>query len=328
MRRSPAPDYRRFSGELNPTVLWRARIIARREATQEYSKAMTWRGRVTFALLCVIWGLPYFFIKLAVAEVSPAVVAWARLALGAAVLLPVAWKRGSLSAVRSHKRAVCAFALAELVGPFFFISLGEKWVSSSFTGILIATVPLSVILLGPVFGVHERLSARRLVGLVVGLLGVVALLGLDLVQGPLGWAGVACVVIATVGYATGSLIVQRHLSGVDELGAVAASLGVATVVLLPAAAVSAPASLPSTLVLTSLAVLGVVCTALALWLYFFLIAQIGAARAAVITYVNPAVAALLGVAVLHESFGPGSVLGLALILLGSWLATHGVLSKR
>jgi drug/metabolite transporter (DMT)-like permease len=277
---------------------------------------------MAFAALCVIWGFPYFFIKLALVEIPPVGVAWARIALGAAVLLPVAWKRGALRAARLHKGAVCAFAFAELVGPFLLISLGERWVSSSLAAILIATVPLAVIVLSPLFGLREPLGARRLAGLIVGFIGVVTLLGLDSVGGPLGWVGVACLMVATVGYALGSLIVQRHLSSIDELGAVAASLGVATVVLLPAAAWSAPGSPPSLLVLASLVVLGVMCTALALMLYFFLIAQIGAARAAVITYVNPAVAALLGVMVLHESFGPGSALGLALILLGSWLATH------
>ncbi len=270
----------------------------------------------------MIWGLPYFFIKLALTGLPPAGVAWARIALGAAILLPVAWKRGTLPGLARHKGAVCAFAFAELIGPFFLISLGERWVSSSFAGIMIATVPLMVITLAPLFGVHERLSVRRLTGLAVGFIGVVTLLGLDVVQGPQWWSGVACVAISTVGYASGSLIVQRHLSDVDELAAVAASLAVATVVLLPAAAWTVPHSVPSPLVLSALLVLGVVCTALALWLYFFLIAQIGAARAAVITYVNPAVAAVLGVVVLHESFGLGSALGLALILLGSWLATH------
>jgi drug/metabolite transporter (DMT)-like permease len=176
--------------------------------------------------------------------------------------------------------------------------------------------------LSPLFGVHERLSARRLAGLVIGLVGVVTLLGLGAVDGMLGWVGVGCLVAATLCYALGSLIVQRHLSGVDELGAVAASLGVATLILLPAALWTIPARVPSTLVLTSLVVLGVVCSALALSLFFYLIARIGAARATVITYVNPAVATLLGVLVLHESFGAGTVLGLALILLGSWLATH------
>ncbi|MDB6090760.1 MAG: family transporter [Gammaproteobacteria bacterium] len=283
---------------------------------------MSWRVGMAFAALCVIWGFPYFFIKLALVEIPPVGVAWARIALGAAVLLPVAWKRGALRAARLHKGAVCAFAFAELVGPFLLISLGERWVSSSLAAILIATVPLAVLVLSPLFGLREPLGARRLAGLIVGFVGVVTLLGLDSVGGPLGWVGVACLMVATVGYALGSLIIQRHLSSIDELGAVAASLGVATVVLLPAAAWSAPGSPPSLLVLASLVVLGVMCTALALMLYFFLIAQIGAARAAVVTYVNPAVAALLGVMVLHESFGPGSALGLALILLGSWLATH------
>ncbi|HEY0340566.1 MAG TPA: DMT family transporter, partial [Steroidobacteraceae bacterium] len=252
---------------------------------------MRWRVGGTFAALCVLWGLPYFFIKLALTEVPPIGVAWARIAFGAAALLPVAWHRGSLRGLGSHKLTILVFAFAELIVPFVLISLGERWVSSSLAGILIATVPMMVVLLSPMFGVHESLSVRRLIGLGVGLGGVVTLLGLDLVDGMLGWVGVGCVALATVGYAAGSLIVQRHLSGVDELGAVAASLGVATLVLMPAAIWLTPLRVPSPLVLTSLVVLGVVCSALALSLFFFLIAQIGAARAAVITYVNPAVAA-------------------------------------
>jgi drug/metabolite transporter (DMT)-like permease len=286
-----------------------------------------WRVGGTFAALCVIWGVPYFFIKVALTEVPPLGVAWARLALGAMVLLPVAWHRGSLRGLGLHKKPVLAYAFAELVIPFALISVGEQWVSSSLAGILIATVPMMVILLSPLFGVHERLSTRRLCGLVIGLAGVVTLLGLDAVDGVLGWAGVACIVLATLGYAIATLIVQRHLAGADELGVVATSLGIATIVLLPTTLWSLPARVPSLLVLTSLVVLGVVCSALALWLFVYLIAQIGAARAAVITYVNPAVAALLGVVVLHEPFGPGAVLGLALILLGSWLATHSVKPK-
>ena len=285
---------------------------------------MRWRVGGTFAALCVIWGVPYFFIKVALTEVPPLGVAWARIALGAMVLLPVAWHRGSLRGLGLHKRPVLAYAFAELVIPFALISVGEQWVTSSLAGILIATVPMMVILLSPLFGVRERLSMRRLCGLVIGLVGVVTLLGLDAVDGVLGWVGVACIALATLGYAIATLIVQRHLAGADELGAVATSLGIATIVLLPTTLWSLPVRVPSLLVLTSLVVLGVVCSALALWLFVYLIAQIGAARAAVITYVNPAVAALLGVMVLHEPFGPGAVLGLALILLGSWLATHSV----
>jgi drug/metabolite transporter (DMT)-like permease len=282
---------------------------------------MTLRAGVAFAALCVIWGIPYFFIKLALVEVSPFGVAWFRIALGALILLPIAWKRGAIKAVLAHQWAIVAFAFVELVGPFVLIALGERWISSSLTGILIGTVPLTVVLLSPLFGLQERLGARRIVGLGLGFVGVVALLGIDRIGGPNAWAGVTCMLVATVGYAVGPLIIQKHLHEVDELGAVACSLVVAAVLLLPAAALTAPSTPPSGTTLISLFVLGVVCTALGLYLYFYLVGQAGAARATVITYVNPAVAVLLGVLVLHEHVGAGSVIGFILILVGSWLAT-------
>ncbi len=285
---------------------------------------MTWRAWLAFAALCVIWGVPYFFIKLAVAEVSPFGVAWGRIALAAAVLLPVAWKRGALRGVSAHQGAIWAFALVELVMPFCLIAMGERWIDSSLTGILMATVPMTVIALSPRFGLREPLGLRRLSGIALGFAGVVILLGIGTVGGTLGWVGVACTLVATVGYAVGPLIAQRYLARIDGLGAATASLAVAAVVLLPAAIWTAPLARPSALVLTSIAVLGIVCTAIGLVLFFMLIKHAGASRAAIITYVNPAIATLLGVALLHERFGPGAALGLGLILLGSWLATHTV----
>jgi drug/metabolite transporter (DMT)-like permease len=281
-----------------------------------------WRVWLTFAALSVIWGIPYLFIKLAVAEIPPVDVAWGRLLLGAAILVPVAWKRGSLRIAAAHWRAVCGFALAELVVPFPLISLGERWISSSLTAILIATLPFTVILLAPLFGVRRQLSVLRVTGLACGFAGVVVLLGIDPVQSLLGWTGVACMVVAVFGYATGSLIVQRYLHGVDEFGSVALSLAVAAILLLPPALLTLPDHVPSMLAINSVIVLGVVCTAAALWLYFYLVAKVGAARATVFTYVNPAVATMLGIVVLHESLGAGLVAGLGLILLGSWMATR------
>ncbi|MFT3907608.1 MAG: DMT family transporter [Steroidobacteraceae bacterium] len=283
---------------------------------------------LAFAALGVIWGLPYFFIKLAVQELSPFVVAWGRIVLAASILLPVAAHRGALRLVGRHKGAIAAFAVVEFVIPFCAISLGERWISSSVTGVLIAMVPLSIALISRFFGLHEPLGGWRLLGLVVGLVGVVALLGFGAVSGTHGWAGVACMIIATLGYAAGPLIVQRHLSDMDSFGPVAASLGFASVILAPAALWSLPAHWPSPLALGSIAVLGAVCTALAMLLMFYLIRHAGAARASVITYINPAVATLLGVAVLHEHLGPGAFVAFALILLGSWLATRGAAAAR
>jgi drug/metabolite transporter (DMT)-like permease len=282
-----------------------------------------WRAWLAFGALGIIWGIPYFFIKLAVQELSPFVVAWGRVALATLILLPIAWHRGALRSLGAHKLAVLAFALAEFVIPFSAISIGERWIDSSVTGILIATVPLTIALISRFFGLHEPLGATRLAGLMLGLVGVAALVGLGTISGVNGWAGVGCMLLATLGYAVGPLIVQRHLSGVDSFGPVAASLMVSSAVLLPFAVYFFPSHLPSALALSSMAVLGTICTALAMLLLFYLISQAGASRASVITYINPAVATLLGVLVLHEHLGVGGVTAFALILLGSWLATRG-----
>ena len=289
---------------------------------------MTWRTWATFAALCAIWGLPYFFIKLALQDLSPVCIAWGRITLAAVVLVPIAWHRGSLRKAFAHTAAVTAFAVAELVGPFSLIAMGEQWISSSLAGILIATVPLSVVLIAPLFGVKERIGALRIAGLAIGFCGVIAIVGLDTGHGPMLWAGVVCIMISVAGYAIGPLVVERYLSDVDELGAVAASLVVASILLLPLAAWSAPDHVPSTLSLTAVAALGIACTALALYLYFYLINVAGAARASVVAYINPAVAAVIGVLVLHEPFGVGTAVGMAMILLGSWLATGKSKSKE
>ena len=283
---------------------------------------MAWRVWLTFAALGVIWGVPYFFIRLAVSEVPPLMVAWGRLTLAALVLLPIAWRRGALAPLRGHMGAVTAFALVEFVGPFSAISYGERWVSSSVTGILIAGVPLMIALISRFFGLHEPLGPQRATGLLLGLAGVVALVGFGPIEGVSGWAGVACMVLATVGYATGPLIIQRHLRNLDSMGPVAASLAVASLCLLPAAVLTFPSHWPSATALWSIGVLGLLCSAVAMLLMFYLVRHAGAARAAVITYINPVVAALLGVGLLHERLGPGGYLAFVVILAGSWLATR------
>jgi len=278
---------------------------------------------MAFAALGLIWGVPYLLVKLAVPELSPLVIAWGRVALATAVLLPIAWRRGALRPLGRHKAALFAFAVVEFVVPFSMIALGERWVSSSVTGILIATVPLSVVLLARFFGIREHLGSWRLTGLAVGFIGVVALLGLGTISGILGWAGVACMLLASVGYAMGPLIIQRHLKGLDAFGPLAASLLIATVVLLVPAVVTSPKQMPTALALTAVVVLGIVCTALAMLLMFYLVNHAGASRASLITYINPAVATLLGVWLLDEHLGAGGITAFVLILLGSWLASRG-----
>jgi drug/metabolite transporter (DMT)-like permease len=284
---------------------------------------VSWRGWTAFVALGIIWGLPYFFIKIAVQEVAPFALAFCRVALAAMILLPIAWRRGALRSLGSRKAAIVAFGLVEFAIPFSLISLGERWISSSVTGILIAMVPLSIALIQRFFGIREALGAWRIAGLAIGFIGVAALLGTGPIAGVLGWVGVGCILISTLGYAVGPLIIQRHLHGLDSIGPLAASLGVASIILLIPAALEVPSALPSANALASIAVLGIICTAVAMLLMFYLVRHAGASRASVITYINPVVATLLGVVVLDEHLGIGGFIAFALILLGSWLATRG-----
>ena len=288
---------------------------------------MTWRGWTAFVALGIIWGLPYFFIKLALQDVSPLILAFSRVVLAALILMPIAWHRGALRSLGNHKMAILAFGLVEFAIPFSLISLGERWISSSVTGILIAMVPLAIALIQRFFGIREALGAWRVFGLVVGFVGVAALLGTGSISGPLGWAGVGCMLLATICYAIGPLIIQRHLHGLDSIGPLAASLVVAALILVIPAAMEFPSSLPSPVALLSIAVLGTVCTAVAMLLMFYLVRHAGASRASVITYINPVVAALLGVWVLDEHLGIGGFIAFALILIGSWLATRGSIAR-
>jgi len=284
---------------------------------------MSTRGWLAFAALGAIWGVPYFFIKLAVQEISPLVVAWSRLALAAAVLLPIALHRGALRGLWAHKGAIFAFAIIEFVVPFTAISVGERWIDSSVAGILIAAVPLTISVISRYFGQHEPLGSWRLIGLVVGLFGVITLLGFGGIHGLTGWAGAGCMLLATVGYAVGPLIIQRHLAGLDSIGPVAASQATASLVLLVPALLAWPQHMPSATTWISIAVLGLLCSAVAMLLMFYLVLHAGPARASVITYINPMVATLLGALFLDERLGLGGYASLALILAGSWLATRG-----
>ncbi len=284
---------------------------------------MTPRAWALFAAVSLLWGVPYLFIKLAVDEMSPVFVAFARVALGAAVLLPVALRRGALRGLGRRWKALVAFAAIEIAVPFPLIAFGEVHVSSSLAAILIAALPLFVALLALRLDTEERVGGARLVGLAVGFAGVVLLVGVDLAGSPDELLGAGAILVATVGYAFGPMIIKRHLRDVDPLGPVTGALALATVMLAPPALLSAPTATPSGQALLSLAVLGIACSALAFVCFFALIAEVGPSRASVIAYINPAVAVALGVVLLDEDLGMGAIAGLLLILAGSWLSTGG-----
>jgi drug/metabolite transporter (DMT)-like permease len=228
-----------------------------------------------------LWGLPYLLIKVAVAELDPAFLVFVRLSLAAIVLLPIAWATGSLKRLRRRSRRLVTVAVVGIAIPFALIAYGEQHITSSLTALLIAADPLFVVLLALPIDASERMTRVRLVGLLIGLIGV-----------------------------TG----------------VAVTLSVAAIALAPPALSHAPQAFPSPLVIGSVVALGIVCTALGYFLYYSLIAEAGATRASLITYVNPAVAVLLGVVILGEPLTWATLVGFALIVFGCALAT-GVMGR-
>jgi len=284
---------------------------------------MNRRAAALFLAVSAVWGLPYLLIKVAVDDVGPVALAWVRIALAVAVLLPLARRTGAFAQLRRRLPVLVAIAVIEMIVPFVLISVGEQYVTSSLAGILVAAMPLFVALLALRVDRSERVGGARLAGLGIGMVGVVLLLGVDVGGAPAELLGGLCIVAAAACYALGALLIKRAASEGGVIGAMLPSLCIAALLLAPAAAVTAPGELPSGGSLVALAALGVVCTAGGFWLYASLIAEAGASRAAVITYVNPAVAVALGVFLLGEDVGAASVAGLLLIIAGSWLSAGG-----
>jgi drug/metabolite transporter (DMT)-like permease len=255
-----------------------------------------------------------------VAEISPATLVLARTALAAAILLPIAIAKVDLRPILARWRWVVAFAAVEIAIPWVALGSAEQHLSSSLTGLLIAGVPLVGTAFALATGGADRLGRASLLGLLIGLVGVAAIVGGDYsASDPTALLQIAVVV---VGYAVGPAILARRLGGLPTVGVMALSLALCAIVYIPIAAVQLPSVAPSTNVIFSVVVLAVICTAAAFLVFAALIDEIGPVRATVITYVNPAVAAVLGVLVLHETFSPPMAIGFALVILGSTLATR------
>jgi drug/metabolite transporter (DMT)-like permease len=271
--------------------------------------------------MCVIWGIPYLMIRVAVRELAPVTMVFLRTGIAAALLVPLAARRGELRPLLGHWRPLLAYTAVEVALPWFLLGHAETRLTSSLTGLLIAAVPLIVALIGTLSGERAQLAGRRWVGLLVGIAGVGAIVGLDVGQIDLVALGELAVV--AVCYAVGPIILARRMGGLPALGIVAASLAFSAFLYAPLAAVNWPSTLPSAHVVESVLGLAIVCSAAAFLIYFALIREVGPVRGTVFIYVNPAVAAALGVTLLNEPLTVGMVIGFALVLTGSILATGG-----
>jgi drug/metabolite transporter (DMT)-like permease len=283
---------------------------------------VTRRGFLLFAALGVAWGIPYLFIKIAVVELDPAMLVLSRSALAAVLLLPLAIFRKEIKPFLRYWKPLLAYTIVEIIVPWFFLSTAEQKLPSSTAGLLLAAVPLAGVGVAFLIGRPSRLSGQNWLGIVVGMLGVAALVGLDV--GGSDLLSVGQMAIVAVGYALGPAIVSRWMPQAPGVGLVALSLAGAAIAYIPIVAFTGawPTVVPSAPVIIAVIVLAVVCSALAFLLMIGLISEIGPVKATTITYVNPAVAILAGVIVLHETVTPWTIIGFALVLGGSWLVTR------
>lgn len=287
------------------------------------------RAWVLFAIMAVVWGIPYLFIKVAVESYSPAAVVAGRTLLGALILLPFALRQGALRPAFSKIGWVLAFGAIEMAGPFLLLSHAEQTLPSGLTGLLVATVPLFAALIAFTGGDRSVLRPTRAIGLVVGFAGVAVIVagpGLSVEGG--GLLAVGEVLLVAVCYAIAPFIVAHKLGGVPALGTITLSLFAVGLFYLPIGALTQH-EVPTVDATVALVLLGVLCTAVAFIVFFALIARVGPARAPLFTYVNPVVAIVLGTIILGEALTLGLLIGFPLVILGCWLAaTGGVLSKR
>jgi drug/metabolite transporter (DMT)-like permease len=283
---------------------------------------MTRRGLILFAALGIAWGIPYLFIKVAVGELEPEMVVLGRAALAALLLMPLAFFRREVAPVLRRWKPMLAYTVVEIIIPWYFLSSAEQRLPSSTAGLLLATVPLVGVAIAFIMGRPERLTRLNWLGIVFGMLGVAALVGLDVAGSDL--VAVGQVGIVVVGYALGPAILARWMSDLPGVGVVAVSLAATAVVYVPFVLFTGawPTAWPSSSVVWSIIILAVVCSALAFLLMVALVSEIGPVKATAITYVNPAVAIIAGVLILGERVTVWTIVGFGLVLLGSYLVTR------
>ncbi|ALJ19459.1 DMT family transporter [Microbacterium sp. No. 7] len=286
--------------------------------------AVSGRAWTLYALMGVLWGMPYLFIKEAVETFSPAAVVAGRTLLGAVVLLPFALRARALRPALRVWPWVAAFAAVEMAGPFLLLSHAEQTIPSGLTGLLVATVPLFAAVIAVLRGDRSMLRPLRIAGLLIGFGGVaVIVVGHGLAaDGPGALLAIGEVLLVALCYAIAPFIVSARLQNVPSLGAVTLALIGVGVAYLPIALIL-PQQAPTLRSSAALAALGILCTALAFIGFFALIAEVGPARAPLFTYVNPVVAIALGALLLGESVTPGLLVGFPLVVAGCWLAATG-----
>jgi drug/metabolite transporter (DMT)-like permease len=269
-----------------------------------------------FALVGILWGIPYLLMKVAVEDFPPAAVVAGRTLIGASILIPIAIYRKKFKGAVLGFKFVAFYALLEMIGPWILISTAQQKINSGLAGLLVSTVPIFATIIISLRGDHSVWQFRRIIGIVVGFLGLILVVGIESLTGSADLLSIAMVLIASVSYAYAVIMILANLPLVDGIAINGLAMAISTVFWGPVAI----AQWPSNISMNS--ALGIFSTAFAFILFFKLIEEIGPARGSLVTYVNTAVAVVLGVIILKEPLTVGIIVGLPLVLIGSYLASR------
>ena len=285
---------------------------------------MSRKGLLLFLIAGVAWGLPYLFIRVAVQDFSTWTIVFSRVLIGAAVLIPIAVKRKALLPALKAWKYVLAYAVLEMVGPWFLITEAERVINSGLAGLLVATVPFFGLIIGLFYLKDKSLAhPKTLAGLAIGFAGVVLLVGIDSLTGTFEPIYLLMLVVSALGYAIAPAIVSSKMKHVPAAGMMSLSLLIVAVFYAVPALTALPSEIaagPSIESVGSLIGLGVISSAVAFVMFFELVKEVGSARATLVTYPNTAWALMLGIVFLHEPITIGLLTGLPLVAAGSYLA--------
>jgi drug/metabolite transporter (DMT)-like permease len=279
------------------------------------------RKSLFYFLLCgFLWGIPYLLMKVAVEEIPPSAIVAGRTLIGAAILIPVALYRKTFNGAVLGFKYVAFYALLEMIGPWILISTAQKKIDSGLAGLLISTVPIFAAIITSLRGDHSVWQFKRMFGVVVGFIGLIAVVGIESFSGNSDPASIAMMILAALGYSYAIIMVTTNLPLVDGIAINGLAMAITSIFWAPLAIAQWPAQVSLKPAL-SLIALGVLCTALAFLIFFKLLVEIGPARGSLVTYLNTSVAVVLGVIVLDEPITTGLIVGLPLVLIGSYLAS-------
>jgi drug/metabolite transporter (DMT)-like permease len=283
---------------------------------------MTRKSWIQFAFVGFLWGIPYLLMKVAVADIPPPLIVAGRTFIGAAILIPIAIKKNTLKDAIKGIRYVAPYAVLEMVGPWILITNAEKEISSGLAGLLVATVPIFSTIFSSLRGDHSVWQPKRIFGLVVGFIGIIALVGIESITKSSNPKAIAMVILAAILYSYAVLMITSNLPGVDGIAINGVAMALTSIFYSPIAIAMWPKNEVSVHAIAALIALGVFSTAIAFMLFFIVIKEIGPARGSLTTYVNTAFAVVLGILILHEPITLGIKVGLPMVVLGSYLASR------